>query len=86
MTARTVVVGDAADLLASSVDLTQLCWVQEAVLGPVQVQTSAHGDPVDAVFEGMTVRFAAPQRRVAPGQSVVLYRGDEVMGGGIAIE
>jgi tRNA U34 2-thiouridine synthase MnmA/TrmU len=30
------------------------------------------------------VRFAEPQRRVAPGQSVVLYRGDEVLGGGIA--
>ncbi|MDP1807216.1 MAG: hypothetical protein Q8K72_18715 [Acidimicrobiales bacterium] len=28
--------------------------------------------------------FDEPQRRVAPGQSVVLYRGDEVLGGGIA--
>ncbi|MDQ1397791.1 MAG: Aminomethyltransferase beta-barrel domain, partial [Acidimicrobiaceae bacterium] len=31
------------------------------------------------------VRFAAPQRRVAPGQSVVLYQGDDVLGGGIAV-
>jgi hypothetical protein len=30
------------------------------------------------------VTFAAPERRVAPGQSVVLYDGDEVVGGGIA--
>ena len=28
--------------------------------------------------------FAEPHRRVAPGQSVVLYRSDEVLGGGIA--
>jgi tRNA U34 2-thiouridine synthase MnmA/TrmU len=48
------------------------------------VQTSAHGEPVDAVFGGSAVRFAQRQRRVAPGQSVVLYRGDEVLGGGIA--
>jgi len=80
----TVVVGGAADLLASTVDLTQLCWVHEPVHGPVEVQTSAHGDAVDAVFDGVTVAFAEPQRRVAPGQSVVLYLGEEVLGGGIA--
>jgi tRNA U34 2-thiouridine synthase MnmA/TrmU len=30
------------------------------------------------------VRLAVRQRRVAPGQSVVFYRGDEVVGGGAA--
>jgi tRNA U34 2-thiouridine synthase MnmA/TrmU len=34
--------------------------------------------------EGEVVRFAEPQRRVAPGQSVVLYERDEVVGAGIA--
>jgi tRNA-specific 2-thiouridylase len=81
---RTVVVGEADDLLASTVALTQLCWVDRPVHGPVEVQTSAHGDAVDADFDGTAVRFAEPQRRVAPGQSVVLYLGDEVLGGGIA--
>jgi tRNA U34 2-thiouridine synthase MnmA/TrmU len=28
--------------------------------------------------------FDEPQRRVAPGQSVVLYDGDEVVGAGLA--
>ena len=27
------------------------------------------------------VRFEQPQRAVAPGQAVVFYRGDEVLGG-----
>ena len=81
---RTVVVGEAADLLAQSVELTRLCWVHEPAAGRVQVQTSAHGDAVDAVLDGATVRFVEPQRRVAPGQSVVFYRGDEVLGGGVA--
>lgn len=31
---------------------------------------------------GGTVRFDRPQRAVAPGQSVVLYRGDRLLGGG----
>jgi tRNA-specific 2-thiouridylase len=81
---RTVVVGKAADLQTKSVELTGLCWVHEPVQGAVQVQTSAHGDALDAMLDGTTVGFAEPQRRVAPGQSVVLYRGDEVLGGGIA--
>ena len=46
---------------------------------------SAHGAPVEATFDGRTVRFAEAHRRVAPGQSVVLYRDDEVAGGGIAV-
>ena len=82
---RTVVVGGAADLLSQSVDLTQLSWVGEPAQGAVAAQTSAHGEPIRSTFDGATVRFAEPQRRVAPGQSVVLYRGDEVLGGGIAV-
>ncbi len=29
------------------------------------------------------VRFAEPRRAITPGQSVVLYRGDELLGGGV---
>jgi tRNA-specific 2-thiouridylase len=31
----------------------------------------------------LTVRFHAPRRAVTPGQSVVLYDGNDVIGGGI---
>ena len=31
-----------------------------------------------------TQAFAEPVRRIAPGQSVVLYDGDRVLGGGVA--
>ncbi len=41
-----------------------------ATLSPLS-ETTAH------------VRFAAPLRDITPGQSVVFYRGDEVLGGGI---
>ncbi len=31
----------------------------------------------------LRVRFDEPQRAITPGQSVVIYRGDEVLGGGV---
>jgi tRNA-specific 2-thiouridylase len=37
---------------------------------------------VDACGDRLRVRFEAPQRGVAPGQSVVVYRGEELLGGG----
>ncbi len=83
--AGSVLVGEAGDLQSESVEVGQLCWVDGPVEGRVEVQTSAHGEPAGATFDGSTVTFDTPQRRVAPGQSVVLYRGDEVLGGGIAI-
>jgi tRNA-specific 2-thiouridylase len=36
--------------------------------------------------ERLEVRFAEPQEAVAPGQSVVLYDGTTVLGGGIIQE
>ena len=45
------------------------------------------GEDVPAVVEPsgrgrVRGEFRSPQRAVAPGQSVVVYRGDEVLGGG----
>jgi len=82
--AGTVVVGGLDDLMSDCVELTDLAWVDAPATGHVLAQSSAHGTPVEAEFDGSTVHFAEPHRRVAPGQSVVLYRGDEVLGGGIA--
>jgi len=44
------------------------------------------GEPVPAAFfgseEGFRLEFERPARAIAPGQAAVLYRGDEVIGGG----
>ena len=49
----------------------------------LEVQLSAHGRPVAATWTADgAVLVESPMRRVAPGQSVVLYRGDAVVGGG----
>jgi tRNA-specific 2-thiouridylase len=80
----TVTVGDAADLLVDRVALDDLTWVGSPVRGPLLAQSSAHGVPRPARVEGDAVVFDEPARRVAPGQSVVLYDGDEVVGAGTA--
>ncbi len=52
---------------------------------PLEVQMSAHGRPVAGRWlGGGEVALGEPVRPVAPGQSVVLYRGDCVVGGGLA--
>jgi tRNA-specific 2-thiouridylase len=79
-----VVVGAATDLLTDQVHLRGLRWVDGPVDGPVLVQCSAHGQARPATIDVSVVRFDEPARRVAPGQSVVLYRDDEVLGGGVA--
>lgn len=83
--ARTVVVGNEDELRCRSVRLGDLRWVDEPVTGPVLAQVSAHGGVRPGVLDGTgTLWWSRPERRVAPGQAVVFYRGDEVLGGGTA--
>ena len=51
----------------------------------VKIRYRAEAQPaqVRVTADGADVRFRTPQRAVAPGQAVVLYRDDEVLGGGI---
>ena len=79
----TVTVGDRRALLAEEVELLSVDWVDGPIARPLLVQTSAHGHVRAGTVDGTTVRFERPERRVAPGQSVVLYDGDEVVAGGI---
>ena len=81
----TVTVGRREDLLDDSLSLTDLVWADTPVTGPVLAQCSAHGEVRAAVLSGSVLRWDAPQPRVAPGQSVAFYAGDEVLGGGIAL-
>ncbi|MBK5224728.1 MAG: tRNA 2-thiouridine(34) synthase MnmA [Acidimicrobiia bacterium] len=81
---RRVTIGTANDLLAATVELDDLEWVAGAATSSVGVQVSAHGMPAAAVVDGNVVRWHQPRRRVAPGQSVVIYEGDHVVGSGIA--
>lgn len=88
--AATVVVGDEADLLVEATRVHAPVWADRAVSGTVLAQCSAHGTSRPAVVgadgDGVVVRWQDPQRRVAPGQSVVFYDPTDryVYGGGAA--
>jgi tRNA-specific 2-thiouridylase len=84
--AATVTIGTAQDLLSDRVDLDGFSWAgAHAYCGPVLAQVSAHGEPRPARLDGGVLTWREPQRRVAPGQSVVFYEGDEVLGGALAV-
>jgi tRNA-specific 2-thiouridylase len=80
----TVTLGTRAELQRDHVELHDVSFVAGAPTPVSTAQTRAHGDPVAATLDGTTVRFAAPQPRVAPGQVVALYDGDTLVAGGIA--
>ncbi len=89
---RVVTVGGPHDLLRERLTVDAATWVDRPVDGDVLVQCSAHGAPASAWIDhgddgSVEVRWREPQRRVAPGQSVVFYdTGDtRVLGGGRAV-
>jgi tRNA-uridine 2-sulfurtransferase len=93
LSAAIVRVGPEDDLLSDQVTLERVVWSADPPgAGPgssIVAQCSAHGPPRPGRVEpigndGAVVRFDRRQRRVACGQSVVLYEGNEVIGGGIA--
>jgi tRNA-uridine 2-sulfurtransferase len=83
----TVTLGPRDALLRDELALRDTRWVDGAPAPDrvVTAQCRAHGDALDARIVDGAVRFARPQPRVAPGQAVVVYDGDVVLGGGIAV-
>ncbi len=80
----TVTVGTAEDLLVEVTPLESWSWTGAALSGEVELQCSAHGRPAPGVVVDDSVMWRDPHRRIAPGQSVVAYRDDLVVGGGTA--
>ena len=88
--AGVVTVGSLEDLLVSEVGMDAVGWTAGAPGegDAVAAQFSAHGQVVTGRWQadgaGGRVILDERTRRVAPGQSVVLYAGDAVLGGGTA--
>jgi tRNA-specific 2-thiouridylase len=84
-----VVVGDETDLLASTVSVDALNWLADP-LRPgdhCEVQIRYRSKAINAVVSetsdaAVRLTLDTPARAVAPGQSAVLYRGEQVLGGG----
>jgi len=93
-TANRVVVGPVALLARHGLVADRASWVAGVppADGPFEAEARVRyrGEDVASVvrLEGERVRveFRTPQRGVAPGQSVVFYRGDEMLGGARILE
>ncbi|QOV89938.1 tRNA 2-thiouridine(34) synthase MnmA [Humisphaera borealis] len=90
--ANRVTVGDKPDLLRQSLTATQLNLLTDRLpVGGEEIPCTAkiryNADPQPAVAwrtadDTLRVRFDDPQSAITPGQAVVLYDGDVVLGGG----
>jgi tRNA-specific 2-thiouridylase len=84
----TVVIGERAELLRRGCRISDASFVAgEPPPDPeIMVKIRYRSQPVPARLkpadESWEIEFSRPQRAVAPGQAAVLYRGDEVLGGG----
>jgi tRNA-specific 2-thiouridylase len=89
---NTVTVGPAERLDVRALVGIRPRWGGPAPRGPVEclAQLRAHGEPVPAVAtwggDRLEVELRTPVRGVAPGQAVVLYAGDDVIGSATVAE
>ncbi len=83
-----VVVGDEAQLYERELSATDAHWVSERPVerfqGEVRIRYRHRGALAEVTprDDGFEVRFDEPQRAITRGQAAVVYRGDEVIGGG----
>jgi tRNA-specific 2-thiouridylase len=86
--------GDHPLLLSGGADIAQVHWISGArpELPLDCLARARHRQPLQACTvlgydqDRCRVRFRAPQRALAPGQALVLYLGDECLGGGVIEE
>src|SRR5271165_4764198 len=87
---REVVVGSGDELYSRTLRAKRLNWIAiDELREPLRVQAKIRHrhEPADALVEKsgddeVLVTFDAPQRAITPGQAVVFYDGDVVVGGG----
>ena len=86
---RRVVIGEKHDLERTTLQAIRLNWLTDPPTGPLtctakiryrHTPTAARAEIVGE--DQLQVEFDDPQTGVAPGQAVVLYDGDRVLGGG----
>jgi len=85
---RQVVVGDPELLQAAGLTASRVNWLIDAPVGPLRCAAKIRyrHAPAPATVtpssNSVAVRFDHPQPAVTPGQAVVFYEGERVLGGG----
>lgn len=86
-----VVLGRAEDLSRKTCTVHDLNWLAGALPETVEqvdikyryASPAVSGRVREDAAGSLAVEFQEPQQALSPGQSLVLYQGDRVMGGGI---
>ena len=92
--ANIVIVGPGELLARSGAIADRVSWVAgeppSQVPFEAEVRIRYRGEDVPSVIESlgdaMRIEFRTPQRGVSPGQSAVVYRGEELLGGGRIVD
>ncbi|MFT5300600.1 MAG: tRNA-specific 2-thiouridylase [Mariniblastus sp.] len=86
---KRVVIGKLAELGRSSLTASETNWLVDPPVGTfcclaqIRYNSRAHAATAEVLEGGrLRVEFDEPQNGVAPGQAVVCYDGEQVMGGG----
>jgi tRNA-specific 2-thiouridylase len=86
---NTVVAGDERDLYSSRLTARDLTWIADRAPGgsfraeaKIRYASPPAACTVSLAGDEATVIFDEPERAIAPGQAVVFYDGDVVLGGG----
>jgi tRNA-specific 2-thiouridylase len=84
-----VVVGPEQNLFRKSATVSTLNWINEPLTQTrkvcAKIRYRAKESPVEVVPRAdgkLDVRFEIPQRAITPGQAMVFYEGEKVLGGG----
>ncbi|MCL4136499.1 UNVERIFIED_CONTAM: hypothetical protein GTU68_016766 [Idotea baltica] len=88
-TAKQVVIGKLAELGRTNLTASKTNWLVEpstetfACMAQIRYNSTAEPATATVLPEGrLAIEFTQPQNGVAPGQAVVCYDGDRVLGGG----
>ncbi len=88
--ANRLMVGSENELLASSLIASEINWVsgqapqkQSGITARIRYQSPDTKVELSIKGSQVEVRFKEPQKAITPGQAIVFYRGDVVLGGGI---